>query len=266
MEETIATQTTVTSTNKNMMSQKTAPRIPPDGYADNPQELNELLSQYTLQMDIPNIASNIPHAGNQVDDLISRELLQLSLQDRNAINEEIHGVRTISPEETPEMLEKELRNMDIAIKKIRNKNAFVRSQQFPNTYINSPEFRLRFLRADLFDANTAALKMVNFLDLISEVFGDFALRRQIQMSDFSREEMQIFRVGHQQLLPYRDRSGRRIYSSVGGWGLDVPLVTRVSLSLESILIEKPCQLFFTIITSLLKASEHVKLFLVGLNP
>ena len=70
--------------------------------------------------------------------------------------------------------------------------------------------------------------MVKFLDMVSELFGDFALRRQIQMSDFSREEMQVFRVGHQQLLPYRDRSGRRIFALVGGVGVNVPLLTRVS--------------------------------------
>ena len=208
-----------------------------DGYVDNPQEVNELFSRYTLQMSVGDLA-NIAYKGRhmddlhgQMDDLLSRELLQLSLKDRNAINEEIHGVRTIAPEETPEMLSEELRNMDIEIHNIEKKDAFDRSQQFPNTYINNAEFRLRFLRADLFEAKKAAVKMVNFLDLVSELFGDFALRRQIQMSDFSREEMQIFRVGHQQLLPYRDRSGRRIYSSVGGFGIHVPLVTRVSFSL-----------------------------------
>lgn len=55
------------------------------------------------------------------------------------------------------------------------------------------------------------------------------------MSDFSREEMQAFRVGHQQLLPYRDRSGRRIYALVGGLGVDVVLVTRVKILLYTVL-------------------------------
>jgi len=218
-----------------MIPQKNSPKVPLDGYADNPQEVNKLFSRYTLRMSLGDLqrkkytGGHMDDLDGQMDDLLSRELLQLSLQDRNAINEEIHGVRTIAPKESPEMLAEQLRNMDIEINKIEMKDAFDRSQQFPNTYINQAEFRLRFLRADLFEAQKAALKMVNFLDLISELFGDFALRRQIQMSDFSREEMQIFRVGHQQLLPYRDRSGRRIYSSVGGFGMDVPLVSRVKI-------------------------------------
>jgi len=220
-----------------MVLQNGWPQVPPDGYADNPKEVNELLSRYPIQMnikDLPTLAFQ-KNVNGRVDDLLSKELLQLSLQDRNAIDEEIHGVQTFAPEETPEMLSNALRKMEIEIDSIPNKAAFDRSQRFPNTYVNGAEFRLRFLRSDLFEIKEAAGKMVKFLDLISELFGDFALRRQIQMSDFSREEMQVFRVGHQQLLPYRDRSGRRIFALVGGFGIHVALVTRVKILIYLVL-------------------------------
>ncbi len=209
-----------------------APQVPPDGYVDNPTEVDELLSRLAIDVavqDIPKLADQgEEHATRLVDDALSKELLQLSLQDRNAINEEIHGVQTFARKESPELLAKALAKMHSEINMIPSKNAFDRSQLVPNTYINSPEFRLRFLRCELFDEKSAANKMVKFLDLLSELFGDFALRRQVQMSDFSREEMQAFRIGHQQLLPYRDRSGRRIFAFVGGVGVEVALVTRVS--------------------------------------
>jgi len=220
-----------------MVLQNGQAQVPPDGHKDNREEVNEFLSRYTIQVnvqDLPKLDVQASATG-QVDDLLSRELLQLSLQDRNAINEEIHGVQTFALEETPEMLAEALRDMEIQLNNIPNKAAFDRSQQFPNTYVNSAEFRLRFLRSDLFHEQKAAKHMVKFLDLISELFGDFALRRQIQMSDFSREEMQVFRVGHLQLLPYRDRSGRRIFASVGGFGIHVPLVTRVKILLYTML-------------------------------
>ena len=203
-------------------------QIPPDGYVDNPKEVREYLSRYPVRIDLPNAVSDNDYDGGKVDDILSKGLLQLSLQDRNAINEEIHGVQTLSPEETPDMLTKALRDLQFEIDNNQNKAAYDRSQQFPNTYVNSIDFRLRFLRCDLFDEKKAAKKLLKFLDLISEIFGDFVLRRSIQMSDFSRDEMQFFRVGHFQLLPYRDRSGRRIFTLVGGIGLHVPLVTRVS--------------------------------------
>ena len=207
--------------------------VPPDGYVDNPKEMEELLSESRLQLnyrDVRNLAVREDTTSSaQIDDLLSRELLEMSLQDRNAITEEIHGVQTLAPEETPEKLATALRDLQTEINKIPSKVAFDRSQEFPNTYVNSPEFRLRFLRCDLFEVKKAASRMVIFLDILSELFGDFALRRQVQMSDFSREEMQVFRIGYQQLLPYRDRSGRRIFASVGGFGMGAPLVTRVSL-------------------------------------
>lgn len=221
------------------MLQNGRAQVPPDGYADDPTEVNELLSRFPVDLniqDLPNVAVQENDTNRRVDDLLSKELLQLSLQDRNAINEEIHGVQTFAREETPEMLARALTKMDTEINMISTKNAFDRSQQVPNTYVNSADFRLKFLRSELFEEKKAANKMVKFLDLVSELFGDFALRRQVQMSDFSREEMQFFRVGHQQLLPYRDRSGRRIFALVGGVGVKVPLVTRVKILIYIILV------------------------------
>ena len=43
-----------------------------------------------------------------VDTLLSNELMRLSISDRNAIQEEIHGVRCLAPEETPELLQSSL--------------------------------------------------------------------------------------------------------------------------------------------------------------
>ena len=221
-----------------MVGQADLRQVPPDGYVDNPTEVNELLSRFSLQMnvqDLPNaVVDEKQTAVGKIEDVLSREMLRLSLQDRNAINEEIHGVQSLSPDETPEMLSKSLRKMEVEINMIPIKNAYDRSQQVPNTYVNSTDFRLRFLRSELFDERKSAMKLVKFLDLVSDLFGDFALRRQIQMSDFSREEMQVFRIGHQQLLPYRDRSGRRIFALVGGVGVQVALVTRVSCSLQEL--------------------------------
>ena len=47
-----------------------------------------------------------------VENTLSKELLKLSLNDRNAIEEEIHGVRCGAAEETPELLDRSLREFD----------------------------------------------------------------------------------------------------------------------------------------------------------
>ena len=61
-----------------------------------------------------------PHATQSIDDLLSSELLKLSLQDRNAINEEIHGVRCLALPETPALLETGLKEFEEALQRIPN--------------------------------------------------------------------------------------------------------------------------------------------------
>lgn len=202
-------------------------------FDDNPKEVSEFLSSTGAPLtytDVRNLTTEALPSNNEkiMDDFLSRELLQLSLQDRNTMNEEIHGVQTLASEETPEMLTAALDNLTAEISMIPIKVAYDASQELTSTYVNTADFRLRLLRCHLFNAKKAASGMVLFLDVLLEIFGEFALRRPIQLTDFNREEMQVFRLGLQQLLPYRDRSGRRIYASVGGFGLTTPLLTRVS--------------------------------------
>jgi len=158
-----------------------------------------------------------------VDDLLSQELMKMTMQERNAIQEEIHGVHCLAPEETPEMLEKSLKNLayelDHAVRPDKKK-AYLKSQRFGETYVNQDDFRLRFLRCELFDVSKAADRMVLFLDSVQDLFGDYALQRSIRLSDFTRDEQKYMRRGRYQYLPFRDRSGRRILVSFPGKELE----------------------------------------------
>ena len=163
-----------------------------------------------------------------VDELLSKELLQLSLKDRNDIQEEIHGVHCLAPEETPEMVNESLKKLateldDDVVLPSNQKQAYLQSQKLETTtttYINEQEFRLRFLRCELFDISKTAKRMAHFLDLVLELFGDFALERPIRLSDFTKAEMKYMRRARYQFLPYRDRSGRRIIIIFPGEALE----------------------------------------------
>lgn len=50
-----------------------------------------------------------------VDDILSRHLLNLSFQQRTEIQEEMHGVKCLAPEETPLLLEESLRLLQIEL-------------------------------------------------------------------------------------------------------------------------------------------------------
>jgi len=214
-------------------------------FVDNPREVDEFLSSTGAALltwrDVRNLAHGSTNGRSNtttthIDDLLSKELLQMSIQDRNTIYEEIHGVQTLAPTETPALIQTALAQLATELMLVHpaHKVAYERSRQHRVTYINTAEFRLRFLRCELFDAKKAAIRMVHFLDLLLEVFGEYALQRPIQMTDFNRDEMVIFRSGLQQLLPYRDRSGRRLYASVGGFNVRTPLISRVKILLYTL--------------------------------
>ena len=147
------------------------------------------------------------------DSLLSKELMRLSFKDRNNISEEVHGVRSLEVEENAYIRKDGLLKLQKELELLppSEKNAFEKSQTLPVTYVNDPDFRLRFLRAELFDEKVAARRMASYLDLIHELFGIEVLKRPLSATDFkSKEDKSCVRSGLVQLLPYRDRSGRRV--------------------------------------------------------
>jgi len=210
-----------------------------------------------------------------VDQQLSKAIQTLSVKDRLAVQEEIHGVRDLNAdfeeplgddEETKDFLQSKLQELQIEIDKIPNehKKSYIDSQSIHvvaaaaattpgdgdgrkkeegsddgarkvkmndginNSFVNGVDFRLRFLRADLFDAKRAATRLVNFLDFARELFGDFVLRRPVKITDLSKEEMDLLRCGNAQLCPFPDRTGRRVIAYTGDFG-----ITNYSLHLRA---------------------------------
>mmetsp|Transcript_1405 Transcript_1405/g.3234 ORF Transcript_1405/g.3234 Transcript_1405/m.3234 type:complete len:319 (+) Transcript_1405:224-1180(+) len=149
------------------------------------------------------------------EDVLSKELLQLSVKDRNNLQEEFHGVNCVAPEETPQLVEDSIRNLAIELdEKIPDsqKRAYIASQLRPasKAFVNSREFRMRSLRCELFNYKLAAERIARVCDALLRLFGWYALERPVRLSDFSNTELKRIRKGRFQPLPFRDRSGRRI--------------------------------------------------------
>ena len=149
---------------------------------------------------------------------MSKALLELSVKDRKAIDEEIHGVTCLAPEETPEFLSASLDKFHWELARIDQKPAYDRAQAIlkesaPGTspsYIHAKNYKLRFLRCELFDARKAAKRYCKYLDMLLELHGEIALTRPIRMNDLGREAISFLRSGSLQPLGCRDRSGRRV--------------------------------------------------------
>eukprot|EP00536_Pseudo-nitzschia_multiseries_P002775 jgi/Psemu1/322699/estExt_fgenesh1_pg.C_380029 len=202
--------------------------------------------------------SSVPE---EIEELLSNELMRMPITNRNEIREEIHGVRCMAVEETPELIRESLtafqRELDNdaaggsippSKKKVyhkllqkyreRSKVAAVSGSTYTNYAIDDKDFRLRFLRCELFDPSKAALRFCNYLDFAYEHFGEDTLERPVRITDFSRAEMKSFRKGYFQFLPFRDSSGRRVLVIVGGMGNHVNITLR----------DKICFYMFDVVT------------------
>jgi len=74
--------------------------------------------------------------------------------------------------------------------------------------------------------------LAKFLELAYELYGEEAWRRPLRIDDFkTREEIELFNAGHQQLLPFRDKSGRRVLAVHGD--LNLPTSSLMSRSVMS---------------------------------
>ncbi|CAJ1944447.1 unnamed protein product [Cylindrotheca closterium] len=147
---------------------------------------------------------------DSVDALLSTELYELSLIERDQVLEDIHGIRA-EVTETPELIASSLEKLEGEIKQIRSKSEYDYAYAIDPQYMRKPEFRLRFLKATSFDAKAAANKIVNHFALKTELFGKDKVARDISQDDLDKKDLECLLCGYQQVLPVRDRAGRGVF-------------------------------------------------------
>jgi hypothetical protein len=126
------------------------------------------------------------------------------------------------------MIDASLEKMqDVISTKIRTKPAYERALSIDGRYVRDRDFRLKFLRANLFDATKAAWNFTRYLELLFKYYGQEALTRPLLFGDLREAELDILRAGHMQLLPTRDRSGRRVLNVFGMYKKDQTVTSKV---------------------------------------
>jgi hypothetical protein len=171
-----------------------------------------------------------------VESMLAKEMNRLSVKERGRIQEEIHGVGSMVPEESPLMVQSNLQAMQVAIDNIPGKNAYNQAidlysrqlqQQLSLLYNNKKkntnlgcyvydlDLRMRFLRYELWDPIRAARRFIKYLDLLVEYFGPETLLRPLRYSDLCKESRQIMRRGNWQVLSSRDSTGRIVLAHLG---------------------------------------------------
>ena len=153
------------------------------------------------------------------ENMFSKALLNLNINERNQIEEEIHGVSCMAITETPELIQESLKKFEFELKliPIENKIAYQKAIEISKTprskkrttttssYILRNDYKLSFLRTELFNVPKSVLRYINYLNLLYQVYGDCALRRPIRLQDLNKEEFTFLKSGQYQLLPYRGK-------------------------------------------------------------
>ena len=202
---------------------------------------------------------------------VEREMEKLSVQDRilaeNTVLGISHGAITIWEHyqkllsssgkyhkkyrdlpEDDKMLEEKFREVDEEIAKILTQNedsvdntdidAYKLARRQNPKYIDNYLFKIDFLRAEHYESDKAARRIIRYLGEKRELFGDEKLTRVIYFKDLGDDVVAYYRCGALQILPETDLHGRRVIFMQGvfnGTSDEEILVAVGDLSREAIL-------------------------------
>jgi hypothetical protein len=160
----------------------------------------------------PRKAQGETYSTTQINDAeLARELNELSVNERETVFEEIHGVTEL-PEEAPDFVVECIKRFDHEIAELPKKRrvALDKAIFLKPSIETDVKFKLMFLRAEYYDAFKAARRLTKYFENKQKLFGEDKLVKKITLDDLDKEDMELFQKGGFLILPHKDRSGRPI--------------------------------------------------------
>jgi hypothetical protein len=148
-----------------------------------------------------------------MDAFLAKELSAMSIQEREKSYYDVHGVSD-AVAETPELIEESLTKLDEELGKIspKNKEAYLLAEAEDIEYTRCRKLRLKFLRAEVFDVQATAERIIFFFETKLKFFGPKLLANEIKLRDLDEYDRRWLESGVGQLvLPHRDRAGRGVF-------------------------------------------------------
>ena len=146
---------------------------------------------------------------DDMSSLIALELNNLSIQEREAVYEDLHAVRKKDPpmeemKEKIEELKREMQNSRTA--QIYNKAKFLNP-----AYVNDPKFLFIFLRTTDYNVKEAAQLLASHFTQKLELFGSNCIGRRITYDDLNDDSREILSSGVYSVFPRKDLAGRLVF-------------------------------------------------------
>jgi hypothetical protein len=101
-----------------------------------------------------------------------------------------------------------LDELDHELNIIKRLTALKTAERMSADYVRG--LRLTFLRADNYDTKKAANRMIRYFEEKRNLFGEGKLTKHITLEDLDADDLATLKTGYLQVLPIKDRSGRRI--------------------------------------------------------
>lgn len=144
------------------------------------------------------------------EEFLAEEMNKLSFHERNKAHEDVHCVGE-ELKEDPNLVEQSQLEFQQELDVIRPKTPIYQTaEEIDADYVNDPKFRLKFIRANVYDAKKAVHQMIKFLQYKEKYFGRDKLCREIDLSDLTEEDREYMKTGVFVVSKHRDRSGRAI--------------------------------------------------------
>ena len=150
----------------------------------------------------------------EIDTLLSEAFNNLTFEERQAQQEELHGVADEIREERS-LIENSLRELEFYLNQTKAGRVYEIAERQDPSYVQAKSLRLSFLRAEKYNAKAAADKLLRFFDEKEKLFGVEKLTRDITIDDLDEDDIEALKGGGIQWAG-KDRSNRPILLQVPG--------------------------------------------------
>ena len=175
---------------------------------DEASPISPLVFKKEIAMKRALTVSKVPTADDMTS-LTALELNNLSIQEREAVYDDLHAVRSTQDPPLEEMnqkiqeLRREVQNSRLA--QVYNKAKFLNP-----AYVDGRKFLLLFLRTTDYIVKEAAQLLANHFIQKLEIFGPNCIGRRITYSDLNDETRRILSSGLYSIFPRKDLAGRSV--------------------------------------------------------
>lgn len=149
------------------------------------------------------------HQDNDLDAVLIQGMKDLSFDELQREQEEMHGICNDFKEET-DVMNGLISSLEEHLDRIKKGTAYEIAEEINPAYATRRDIFVIFLRGNRYEPKPAAKQMIKYFDLKQELFGTESLGREITTKDLTEEDKVTLMEGSLQIANCKDRAGRII--------------------------------------------------------